>query len=363
MKRVKEAIILLLAMGFFGQTNAQQLQKIRFDQKNYKFGSVKEEDGPITHEFQFTNTSSDTILISRVKASCGCTTPAWSKDAVLPGEKGFVQARYNPRNRPGPFKKSLTVNTNVGTQVLYIEGNVTPKPRTPKDDFPALMGNLRLKYRTLNFGKITNKESVTKLFTLYNDGEEPITFLEKAITPEHVSISVDPKTLQPKQKAILRATFDPTVKSDLGYSIDHMMLVTDDAAMPDKKLNIMATVEEFFAPMTNEEYKRAPHILIDEKVHDFGDITSGDIVNTNFTIFNDGGDILNIRKVVTNCGCTVSKPEKENIAPGDSTNLNVTFDSAGRKGTQHKTITVYSNDPRKSVVMLTIKSSVKEARK
>ena len=352
----------MLVVTLFSHSNAQQQEKLKFDERNYKFGSVKEENGPVTHEFQFTNTSNDTILVKGVKASCGCTTPGWSKDAVLPGEKGFVQARYNPRNRPGPFKKSLTVNTNVGTTVLYIEGNVTPKPKTPADDYPTLMGSLRLKYRTLNFGKITDKEAVTKLFTLFNDGQQPVTFKENALTPSHVSVIVEPKVLEPKQKGTLKVTFDPKVKSDLGYSIDHMLLLTDDPEMPEKKLNIMATIEEFFPPMTNEAYRSAPHILIEEKVYDFGDITSGEIVDAYFTLFNDGGDVLNIRKVAANCGCTVAKPEKENIQPGDSVNLNVTFNSTGRKGTQHKTITIHSNDPRRSVTMLTIKASVKEPR-
>ena len=359
MTRVKQGIIWLVAMGLFFHVNGQQ-PPMKFDQSNYKFGNIKEEDGPVTHEFQFTNTSNDTILIRGVKASCGCTTPGWSKEAGLPGKKGFVQVRYNPR--PGPFKKSLTVNTNLGATILSIEGNVTPKPKTPADDYPALMGNLRLKYRTLNFGKITHTEPVTKIFTLYNDGAQPINFKENSITPAHINVVVEPKTLDPRQKGTLTVTFDPTVKADLGYRIDHLVLATDDAGMPDKRLNIMATVEEFFPPMTNEAYKKAPHILIGENVYDFGEITSGDIVRTSFTIFNNGGDVLNIRKVVGNCQCTVSKPEKYDIHPGDSTRLDVTFDSAGRRGTQHKTITIYSNDPRKSVAMLTIKASVKEAR-
>ena len=362
MNRVKDGMGFLLAISLFFQVHAQQLPKVKFDEQTHKFGSIREIDGPVTHEFKFTNTSNDTIVITGVKASCGCTTPGWSKEAISPGEKGFVKAQYNPRNRPGPFKKSLTVNTSAGTTVLYIEGNVKPKPRTPKDEYPSLMGNLRLKYKTLNFGKITNRESVTKLFSIYNDGEQPITFKENSITPEHVSISIEPKTLQPKQKGELIATFDPTLRPGLGYSIDHLMLITDDPKMPEKKLNVMATVEEFFQPMTNEEYKKAPHIVVDETVHDFGDVTSGDIVRASFNIFNNGGDVLNLRKVVSNCSCTVSKPEKEDIQPGTSTDLNVTFDSTGKKGTQHKTITIYSNDPRKSVMMLTIKASVKEAR-
>ncbi|MDN5213827.1 DUF1573 domain-containing protein [Fulvivirgaceae bacterium BMA12] len=358
---IKQSICLLLTTTIFTAVSAQQPVKMRFDQRTYKFGNINEENGPVTHEFQFTNVSNDTIRITSVKASCGCTTPGWSKEAVLPGEKGFVQARYNPRNRPGAFKKSLTVKSNAGPAILFIEGNVIPKPTTPAEDYPALLGNLRLKNKTLNLGKIASQTPVTKSFDLYNDSDERISFLENTVAPEHLTVSFDPRVLGPKQKGKLLITFNPAMKTDLGYSIDQLMLITDDAAMTNKKLNVMVTVEEYFPPMTDQQYSRKPHILINEPVYDFGKVNLGEIVNGNFTIINNGADVLNLRQVKSNCNCAVAKPDQAYINPGDSTNLNVTFNTTGRKGTQHKTITVYSNDPRKSVVMLTIKASVKDA--
>ena len=62
-----------------------------------------------------------------MQASCGCTTPDWSKEPIAPGKKGFVKASYNPAGRPGNFNKSVTVTSNQGTQVLYIKGQVVPK--------------------------------------------------------------------------------------------------------------------------------------------------------------------------------------------------------------------------------------------
>ena len=41
-----------------------------------------------------------------LKASCGCTTPNWTKGVIKPGEKGTVTATYNAAS-PGPFIKQL----------------------------------------------------------------------------------------------------------------------------------------------------------------------------------------------------------------------------------------------------------------
>src|SRR5690349_3592189 len=87
---------------------AQQAPQLQFGEETYNFGTIGELKGPVVHEFVFTNNSSRPVKILKVQASCGCTTPAWSKEIVKPGGQGFIQARYDPKGRPGFFTKSLT---------------------------------------------------------------------------------------------------------------------------------------------------------------------------------------------------------------------------------------------------------------
>ena len=115
----------------------------------------------------FLNSSDKPIRITNVKASCGCTTPNWSKEEIQPGDSGFVMARYNPRNRPGRFRKSLTVSATGIQKRLYIVGFVKPKPRNVLEEFTIASGDLRLKQRSLNFGKITTEKEVEKKFDVY----------------------------------------------------------------------------------------------------------------------------------------------------------------------------------------------------
>lgn len=95
-----------------------------FDSQNFDFGKIKQ-GVPATHEFTFTNKSNVTMVITGVQASCGCTTPDWSKNPIPPGGQGFVKATFNAAG-VGNFDKSVTVTANVeaGMISLRIHGEV-----------------------------------------------------------------------------------------------------------------------------------------------------------------------------------------------------------------------------------------------
>ncbi len=90
----------------------------------HDFGTIKK-DVPVEHEFEFTNTGSEPLLISSVKASCGCTVTAYTTEQIPAGGKGYVKATYNAA-KVGVFAKSVTVNANTdsGAVQLSIKGEV-----------------------------------------------------------------------------------------------------------------------------------------------------------------------------------------------------------------------------------------------
>ncbi len=101
-----------------------------------------------------------------------------------------------------------------------------------------------------------------------------------------------------------------------------------------------------------------PKAVVQQKVHDFGDIKQGEIVKASFIISNSGGDLLRIEDVRASCGCTAGKPEKTELKPGESTKLEVTFNSKGRRGLQQQRVTINTNDPDNRELILTIKCNV-----
>jgi len=343
---------------------AQPVEELKFNEEEHDFGVIKEVDGPAEFTFEFTNVSQEPVTITNVRASCGCTTPAWTREPVMPGKTGFIKAVYNPLNRPGPFHKTLTVSTTgkMATIVLRIKGQVEPKPRTVEDDFPTVIGALRVKYRGFNMGRVYTNAPTTKEFPVYNQGDKPLTFRNEVKAPPYITVNFSPVTLPPFKQGKIIITYDAKRRNDLGFMSDNIVFYTDEAGgQAQKAFSVYADINEYFPPMRAEEAARAPKLTLSEVVHDFGKVKQGAAVSTEFMIKNTGKSPLNIRKTHSSCGCTVAELAKETLQPGEEVVLKVTFNTSGRRGTQQKSITIYSNDPLKPVQRVTVKASVQGA--
>jgi len=101
-----------------------------------------------------------------------------------------------------------------------------------------------------------------------------------------------------------------------------------------------------------------PKIYSPETEHSFGDIVEGTVVSHEFKIVNNGDEELYLIKVNSTCGCTVAKPEKEKLQPGESTKIKVSFNSANRSGKQKKFINVFNNDKTNTRYRLSILANV-----
>jgi len=80
---------------------------------------------PKAIEFEFKNTGTTDVLITTVKASCGCTATDYTKTPIKPGATGKVTATYNAANK-GAFTKSVTVTTTAAEtpKALTFKGTV-----------------------------------------------------------------------------------------------------------------------------------------------------------------------------------------------------------------------------------------------
>ena len=108
---------------------------ISLKETEYNFGKIPQ-GKPVTHIFEFTNTGTTPLSLQNVQASCGCTTPEWSKDSVPPGATSKITVGYNAMNE-GTFTKFITITYN-GTQTrqINIKGEVwkTPASSAPENN-------------------------------------------------------------------------------------------------------------------------------------------------------------------------------------------------------------------------------------
>jgi hypothetical protein len=106
----------------------------------HNFGEL--EEGPkAAVDFVFTNTGNKPLILTDVKASCGCTTPDWPKEPILPGQTNKIKVEYNTQGRPGDFTKSITITSNMedgAPKMIYIKGkgSTTPVEGTPPTHGP-----------------------------------------------------------------------------------------------------------------------------------------------------------------------------------------------------------------------------------
>jgi hypothetical protein len=124
------AIFGITTMSFSIQNQPQSGKGpvISFETLVYDFGNInwsqpRNNDGKC--EFKFTNTGDEPLIITGVRADCGCTTPNYTQEPILPGETGKIAVQYD-NSRVGYFSKGITVtsNSNPASIRLTIKGNV-----------------------------------------------------------------------------------------------------------------------------------------------------------------------------------------------------------------------------------------------
>ena len=86
-----------------------------------------------------------------------------------------------------------------------------------------------------------------------------------------------------------------------------------------------------------------PVMSFKETVYDFGTVKQGEVVNHTFTFTNTGKEPLIIENASASCGCTVPEWTKTPIAPGQTGDIKVQFNSTGKYGQQAPMVTIRAN--------------------
>lgn len=109
--------------------------KIEVKEPVHDFGKIAPKKRQ-TATFAFSNVGTGTLIISKVKAICGCTVPELKKKEYAPGESGTITISYSPNSTPGAVKKSMYIQSNDTvtpqfklTIKAFIEVKVTASPK------------------------------------------------------------------------------------------------------------------------------------------------------------------------------------------------------------------------------------------
>lgn len=356
--RISLLLAFLICMPFVNQAQTAK-SHITFEKLQHNFGTFKEELGAQTVSFIFKNEGTVPLILNNVQASCGCTTPEWTREPLAPGAKGIIKVSYDPRNRPGVFNKTIRVSSNAENAdiVLTILGEVTPRARTVEEDYPNEIGPLRAKTNHLAYTSIKENQIRKDSIEIINNSAQPVQLSFKT-PPPHLSATIKPAKLAPKQKGYIVVTFDATKIKAYGFVMHRMYLNVDGQDDYRNSIAVSTNLEEDFSKLTPAELATAPTVKYDNESFDFGNIKPNAKVEHTFILKNMGKRDLIIRDVKSSCGCTAVSPSKNMIAANESVPLKVVFDATGKSGRQNKTITVITNDPKNPTTVLRISSNI-----
>ena len=206
--------------------------EFKFEEESYDFGNIKEGDVAV-HSFKFTNTGSTPIIITRVKASCGCTTPYWPKEPIAPGATGEIKASYNSKGRPGNFHKSITItsNANKPTLALRINGITEKAPsKIYTEEEINNSSHLSLIDKDYNFGQIQLGQQVSHKFRVKNSGKSDLTIRNIRSACNCTTYSIDKTSLKAGENAVITIVYKPRT---LGTQNELISIYTNDITSKD----------------------------------------------------------------------------------------------------------------------------------
>ncbi|WP_046245731.1 DUF1573 domain-containing protein [Hymenobacter terrenus] len=228
----------LLAFAFTAR--AQGVMK--FETDNHDFGNVPE-GTMATHEFRFKNTGNQPVVIANVQASCGCTTPDWTKTPVLPGKSGIIKAMYSSAGRPGVFNKTVTVTSNASepSKVLSIKGTVLTKEEIKPTLTPAQLAkspHLVLDKTSHDFGKMEAGQQPAARFVVKNTGKTDLVLGTLSASCYCVGYKTPPAPIAPGQSAVIELLYS---QRQLGQVSDAVTITSNDLS-GDAKVTLKANI-------------------------------------------------------------------------------------------------------------------------
>lgn len=126
---MKKLLTLSLLVSAFFMASAQPAptEAIKLKETEHDFGKIPQ-GKPVYYNFEIVNVSNAPLKLDDVRATCGCTTPEWSHDAIAPGATSVIKVGYNAASE-GAFEKFITITYNTDqTKQLKIKGTVWKAP-------------------------------------------------------------------------------------------------------------------------------------------------------------------------------------------------------------------------------------------
>lgn len=357
---VKQIVCFLISSVLFaGNIQAQNEAGISSNELKYDFGTIAEENGPASHTFTIKNTGKAPLIITRVTASCGCTTPEWTKSPIEKGQTGEVKVTYDPARRPGPFVKTISVYSNgkKGAYMLAIKGSVTPKKPKPVILYPYAIGGLKMDTKKILYSSIRPEEALGKKIAIMNNSDKTLSVYLKKY-PDYLTIETTPSSLKPGETGEITLLLHAKEVKKLGritVDIPVSVMQEDQKKGEEGNIRIAANIIDDFSKWTASEKANAPAISVSTDWLDFSQLKKkGGKASQTLDITNNGKSPLLIRSITCDDERVDIGGGKKEIKPGSTASFKITIRPKEIKSKMEELINIVSNDPANPVRLIKV---------
>jgi hypothetical protein len=104
--------------------------------------------------------------------------------------------------------------------------------------------------------------------------------------------------------------------------------------------------------------REGPCIEFSQLVYDFVIAGQKESIVHDFSFKNTGTDVLEIKGIETDCGCTVAEPSSRVFEPGAGGYVSATFETGRYNGLQEKKVLILTNDPQNPEIELKFRGKI-----
>ncbi len=341
MPLLRNHLVLLVLSALIAGTCAAQSQPLKFDEPVWNFGRIAEDGGKVSHTYVFTNAGAKPVVIHEVVSTCACTVGAFSREPVMPGQKGSVTVTFDPLGLTPTITRTLKVAYEGGNKfcTLTLQGQIELRESVELDYPYPLAGGLYTSQTFISFRQRQHGAPVdTVALRLFNNTSRRIT-PGYTLTQKSGCVRIlMPAAVEPGKSAEVRMILSPP-SYFYGHFNDLLYITAGQAKGSPVRLTGIVVDNTKGVNMG-----LAPKCTLSPAYFALGQRAAG-TVKCSAKLTNTGAAPLIVRKIedAPHVKCALKTPPT--LQPGDSVTLDFTLTLAAGTSVDEK-IYLITNDPR-----------------
>ncbi|MDR2131290.1 MAG: DUF1573 domain-containing protein [Odoribacteraceae bacterium] len=338
------AVLFCMLIPFSGLGQDGMTSTMTLSESEWNFGTIKEEDGPVSHTFEFTNTGRVAFVIEQVSVSCGCTTFDFTRQSIVPGGKGQITVVFHPENKRGTVLNTLYVTSNKGknSNSIRIKGDVVPRRRGIQEEYPVeTSSGIRFSTLSVNFMYVEQDRVRSMTIGYANPTDQEMTLSFRNPSPNHYFKIAAPKTICAGCRGEITIICNMHSNA-FGRFVDHIYPVMNGKEEPYPLLVTAIGVDS----RSGVDVSSSACASVEPFYHNFGEVKRGTSLKAACKLLNTGKKPLIVRWVEAREAMSCTLAAGMVIQPGESVKFEVGMNtSEAGSGMFTGSVSFIVNDP------------------